>query len=68
MGVAWRFTVKESVDIESLEAETSRYLQELNVKQFTKHIDAYQHAIAKDASYNTQLVNFYEQTGIKSTQ
>jgi hypothetical protein len=68
MGIAWRFDVKKNVNIKIFENTTIQYLKELDIPECIKHIDLYRNAIATDSSYNAKLIQFYEQTDIRSTR
>lgn len=68
VGIAWRFTMKKSVDIKNLEKITNTYLRNLNISDYVKGIDEYRSFFNQDTSVNSALISFYEQTGIQSTR
>jgi|GEM_PF-181173 len=68
MGIAWRFNIKKNVNIKVLEDATNQYLKAFDIVEYIKHINLYQNAISTDSSYSTNLIQFYEQTGIRGTR
>lgn len=68
IGIAWRFAAKNTIDIAEAEYKTRHYLQRFNINKYIKHLDEYRGAFARTPGNNAMPIQFYEQTGIKSTK
>jgi hypothetical protein len=68
MGIAWRFNVRKGLSVKTLEDSTKQHLEKFDLAEYAKHIDLYRNNIANDSSCNARLIQYYEQTGIRSTR
>lgn len=68
IGLGWRFIVKKGADLRGLTEATTRYVQQLDLTNYTKGIGLYRESIGHDVSYSQKTMEYYKQTGIQTNR